>query len=75
MCDVISDAAADEEEAIGWMFPSSGDERAKTDLSKKDRSTSNTQKNACGKPETGPVALGDTKTSKIAIISIKMSFI
>ena len=24
MCDVISDAAAEEEEAIGWMFPSSG---------------------------------------------------
>ena len=30
MCDVISDAAAaEEEEAIGWMFPSSGAERAK----------------------------------------------
>ena len=29
MCDVISDAAAEEEEAIGWMFPSSGGERAK----------------------------------------------
>ena len=28
VCDVISDAAA-EEEAIGWMFPSSGGERAK----------------------------------------------
>ena len=24
VCDVINDAAAEEEEAIGWMFPSSG---------------------------------------------------
>ena len=24
MCEVISDAAAEEEEAIGWMFPSNG---------------------------------------------------
>ena len=24
VCDVISDAVAEEEEAIGWMFPSSG---------------------------------------------------
>ena len=29
VCDAISDAAAEDEEAIGWMFPSSRGEQAK----------------------------------------------
>ena len=32
VCDVISDAVAEEEEAIGWMFPFSGCERAQLRL-------------------------------------------